>query len=245
MHLKILGCGTILQSGKISNCSGYLIDNHFLFDCGPGIWKALNKNDIPLAQITHIFFTHFHVDHTSDIGPLLLNRLLISDLKEVPLNILGAPGLPEWYDNLKKLLGHWSEDVNVILTEIDDQPYQTDSYSIIARPTDHTENSVCYRVEKAGTSLFYSGDTGYNNNVIALADRCHLAVIEASNSNETHIEEHLTPALAGKIAAKANVQKLVLTHLYPEARAEDPIGKASSEFSGKIIIAEDDMLLAF
>ena len=245
MHLTILGCGTILQQGTSVNCSGYLLDHQFLFDCGPGIWKALHQYNISMDQITHIFLSHFHVDHTSDLGPLLLNRFLNANLKNSKLHIIGPPGLIHWFNDLKKFLGKWADELSIELSEIKDQPFQSSIYTVTSLLTGHTENSNCYRVETENNSFFYSGDTGFNEGIIDLAVNCQLAVIEASNSDNTHIEEHLTPGLAGKIAAQADVKKLVLTHMYPEVLAGDPLKEASLEFSGKIIIAQEGMSLEF
>ena len=245
MQVRILGCGTILQTDNVLNCSGYLLDNHLLFDCGPGIWKSLNQNRIPLSQITHIFLTHFHVDHTSDIGPLLLNRFLVPELKDIPLNIIAPPGLVKWFDNLKVLLGAWSEDISIVLFEVKEKPLRYGDYKIEAKLTEHTDNSMCYRVEKNGVSFFYSGDTGLSDNVMTLSRECDLAIIEASNLDETQIEAHLTPRLAGRIAARAGVKKLVLTHMYPEVWEGEPVKEAALEFPGEIIVARDGMSLEF
>jgi ribonuclease BN (tRNA processing enzyme) len=245
MHLKILGCGTILQKDTFVNCSGYLIDQQLLFDCGPGIWKAMYQYNIKIDKITHIFFSHFHVDHTSDLAPLLLNRYLTPDLKNIPLKILGPQGLMNWYNHIKKLLGGWSEDLYIELIEIGDKPYKTNDYIIKAHSTGHTENSVCYRIEQDEKSFFYSGDTGMSDNVISLATDSTLAVIEASNTTKTHIPEHLTPTLAGRIAEEAGVQNLILTHMYPETLAGNPKKDASKEFSGRIIIAEEGKSIQF
>ena len=49
MQVRVLGCGTIAgRTGK--NCSGYLIDEQILLDCGPGIWSALYSAEQPLKQ---------------------------------------------------------------------------------------------------------------------------------------------------------------------------------------------------
>ena len=80
MLLRVLGSGTIITS-PLKNCSGYLINDQFMLDCGPGIWRALGKNNIKNAQIKYIALSHFHADHVSDLAPFLLERYLISLLK--------------------------------------------------------------------------------------------------------------------------------------------------------------------
>jgi len=245
MNLTILGCGTIVQQNTSTNCSGYLLNHSLLFDCGPGIWKACYHHKIALRQINHIFITHFHVDHTSDLSPILLNRKLLPDLKDIPLNIIGPPGLGEWFSDLKKILGRWSDDLLIILHEMNNEPYQILDISITAKRTGHTENSLCYRAENNSESFFYSGDTGFNDNVVSLASDCKLAVIEASNTGNTQMEEHLTPLLAGNIAARAGVEKLVLTHMYPEVLESDPLREASAVYSGEIILAREGMSINF
>jgi ribonuclease BN (tRNA processing enzyme) len=245
MNLLILGCGTIIQYDTSVNCSGYLLDQNLLFDCGPGIWKALNQYRIPPGRINDIFLTHFHVDHTSDLGPLLLNRVLLPSLKDIPLNITGPIGLKGWFSELKNLLGKWADELSINLIEIENESYLRSDHAITVKHTGHTDNSICYRVEKDGNSFFYSGDTGYSDNVITFSADCQLAVIEASNTEKTHIEEHLTPCLAGKIASFANIKKLILTHMYPEVLAGDPLKEASSVFSGEIILAQEGMSIDF
>jgi len=245
MNLFILGCGTIVQYDTSVNCSGYLLDQKLLFDCGPGIWKSLHQYRVSPGQISDIFLTHFHVDHTSDLGPILLNRLLSPNLKDIPLNIIGPIGLKKWFSDLSKLLGQWADDLTIHLIEMKDEAYQNGDHVITVKYTGHTDNSICYCVKKDKNSFFYSGDTGYNDNIIALAADCNLAVIEASNTERTHIKEHLTPFLAGKIASLADIKKLVLTHMYPEVMVGDPLKEASSLFSGEIILAKEGMSIDF
>jgi len=245
MNLTILGSGTIVQNGTADNCSGYLLDHTLLFDCGPGIWKSLNKHRISPGQINDIFLTHFHIDHTSDLGPILLNRLLLPHFKNIPLNIIGPRGLEEWFTDLKKILGSWADNLIINLNEMTDEPFKISNYVITSQKTGHTNNSICYRIERNGESLFYSGDSGYSDEVISLATGCQLAVFEASNTDKEHINEHLTPSLAGKIASRAGVKKLLLTHMYPEVLKGDPLKEASFYFSGDIILAREGMSLDF
>jgi ribonuclease BN (tRNA processing enzyme) len=221
MHLIVLGSGTILQEDQAKNCSGYLLDHFILFDCGPGIWRALSEHHIPVKNVNNIFLTHFHIDHTSDIAPLLLNRWLIADTLDQRMQIAGPSGLIDWFSKLTELAGTWMKDLPIDLIEMNDKSLRLNDYMITSMTTGHTENSICYRAEKDETSIFYSGDTGYNENVITLASSCNLAIIEASNTEETQLVGHLTPELAAQIAETAKAEKLLLTHMYPETCTPD------------------------
>ncbi len=245
MHLIVLGSGTIVQEDQAKNCSGYLLDNFILFDCGPGIWRALSKHHIPIKNINNIFLTHFHIDHTSDLAPLLLSRWLIADTLDQRMQIVGPIGLKDWFSKLTELAGTWMLDLPIDLIEMNDKSYSLNDYKISSLTTGHTENSICYRVERDGKSIFYSGDTGYNKNVITLASSCNLAIFEASNTKETRLVEHLTPELAAQIAETAKVENLLLTHMYPEVKKGNPLKTAKEHFAGKVFIATDGMEIRF
>jgi ribonuclease BN (tRNA processing enzyme) len=124
---------------------------------------------------------------------------------------------------------------------MNDKSLRLNDYMITSMTTGHTENSICYRAEKDETSIFYSGDTGYNENVITLASSCNLAIIEASNTEETQLVGHLTPELAAQIAETAKAEKLLLTHMYPEVKKGNPLKAAKEHFTGKVFIAKDGM----
>ena len=66
----------------------------FVFDVGPGCILNYNAMEIPMSRMNHIFLSHLHMDHCSDLpfiyafGPNLGDRYK-------PLNIYGPSG-PEW-----------------------------------------------------------------------------------------------------------------------------------------------------
>ena len=103
----------------------------------------------------------------------------------------------------------------------------------------HTDSSVSYRIEYNGKAIVYSGDTDYSGEIIKISKNADLLILECSFPYKA--EGHLTPDLCGKIAAKANAKKLVLTHFYPECDEVDVKKQCSKEFKGKIVLAEDFM----
>ena len=243
MKIKILGCGPILQQAPWQNCSGYLVDNQFLFDCGPGIWQALNEQGITPSRLHNIFLTHFHIDHTSDLAPLLMARFLSLEKLNRDLLISGPEGLKNWYQHFSLYCGSWITKLPTKLTEINAE-ILCDDYRIRSLPTGHTDTSVCYRIsDRYGKAFFYSGDTGFNTDIIVLMQDCDLAILEASNTEDLQVTGHLTPSQAGQLAARAGVKRLILTHRYPEVNEDYARNSAAKFFKGEIDIAADGKLI--
>ena len=71
MQLRVLGCyGGYPHNGV--GTSSYLLtsgDFHLLLDCGSGALLALEKVLDPL-QLNAVLLTHYHHDHTADVGVL-------------------------------------------------------------------------------------------------------------------------------------------------------------------------------
>jgi len=94
MHIKILGSGTMLSNER--NPSGYLIksQNHLvLLDCGPGILKRLINLNVDVIFLSALFLSHFHIDHYSDVLPILMRRYLKNQQINKKLTIFGSIGL--------------------------------------------------------------------------------------------------------------------------------------------------------
>jgi ribonuclease BN (tRNA processing enzyme) len=78
LSLTILGSGTILPA-KGHGCAGYLLQTDVgpaLIDCGPGTLYRLTEIDAAVTGVNPILISHFHLDHVSDLGPLLVSRWL-------------------------------------------------------------------------------------------------------------------------------------------------------------------------
>lgn len=245
MKVRVLGCGTI--AGKTnSNCSGYLIDEQILLDCGPGIWSALYSAEQPTNPINHILLSHFHVDHISDLVPFLWRRWVLEDERHVLLSIYGPVGLNDWFKKISIPHTDWIKDLTIAFIELDNGKTEASSYTVETRSTGHTENSICLKLsDTRGRSLFYSGDSGWHENLIELAAGCDLAIIESANNPENIAEDHLTPEQASRIARFSGVKRLMLTHLYPNVWDTVPAEVAARHFDGEVLLAQDRQVVLF
>jgi ribonuclease BN (tRNA processing enzyme) len=114
------------------------------------------------------------------------------------------------------------------------------NFKITTCPTRHTSHSLAYGMETiTGKRVVYSGDTGFCNEIVDLADGADLLILECSFPDGMEVEGHLTPSQAGKIAEMANAKTLVLTHFYPECLKTDIESQCRKSFSGNLILGED------
>lgn len=265
-RLTVLGPGTILPLPGYG-CSGYILhwvpagentdassaagqsavnEVPILMDCGPGTLDRLYAQGTLPEQIDLVLISHFHVDHVSDLGALFLARWLRNLGKGGDphcMTIVGPPGMKTHLEKVAELNQPWISEYTFEVVELDEGGYEPPSVqykglSLHTAHTGHTEESICYRVQdERGRVLFYSGDTDYNETLIPLAREADLAVIECSMPDEKKLPGHLTPRLSGKMASRAGVKRLLLTHFYPEVLAVDIAAEVATEFSGRVELA--------
>jgi ribonuclease BN (tRNA processing enzyme) len=129
--------------------------------------------------------------------------------------------------------------------------------------------SYSYRFETPDRIVFFTGDTGPSDAVVELAKGADLYVTEttspegvvevfkksgiwqAKTADEQagflrHMhEEHVTPEDIGKMAAKAGVKAVVMTHLGPSTNPDEEyqryVDEAKKYYSGPIMLAKDLM----
>jgi len=243
MKLTILGSGTAVP--RINrNMSGYLLEignEKILFDSGPGTIRQLLKLKVKIPSIDNIFYTHFHPDHITDLlGILVVNH---SNNFKGSLNLHGPVGIKEYFNFVKKVtMGKLNYNVKVKEMRNNSRTkIPMNDIIIKSIKSKHTDSSVSYRIENNGKSIVYSGDTDYSDEIIKISKNTDLLILECSFPDNKKVKGHLTPSLCGKIAAKANVKKLVLTHLYPECDKVDIKKQCSKEYKGNIVLAKDFM----
>jgi ribonuclease BN (tRNA processing enzyme) len=153
------------------------------------------------------------------------------------------------------------EDANVRVSAITVDHFQVKPSVPLAR----LPESVAYRVETRGRRYVYSGDTGPSPNLEKLAQGADVLITEVVDPpaigaamrrsmpnapvamldalTDSMSKNHLTPANIGRLAARAAVKKVVLTHFVPAAE-DQPDASGYTEgiaatFSGPVLLARD------
>jgi len=242
MRLTVLGSG-VFKPKTARYPAGLALtigDKTIVFDAGSGTFMRLIEAGIDYTQIDHIFVTHLHIDHVSD----LLQYLWAYHLdRQRDLYLFGPPGLKEFYEHLTKLASQFSHlPFEVRLEEVEEGtaislPFLT----IEVMRTHHVDElvSLCYKVKGNKKIFGYSGDTGYSEKLIEFFRNASLLVLECTTLNEQKVKGHLIPKECAEIAKRGHVKKLVLTHL--DLDLQKVKEQCLEDFCGEIIVAKDLM----
>ena len=245
MRITILGSGTG-EPSLTRGSPGILLRVRrrlILIDSGSGTLRALLHEGVTYRDIDGIYYTHLHCDHVSELAPILFAMKNMSAPREKALYLVGPAGFKKYYHGLLRLNASTLNpiDYNLFIEEMWESVLERHGIVIRSNPVNHTPTSVAYRFESGGKSIVFSGDTGYCASIVGLARNADLLVLECSFPDEFGVEGHLTPSLAGRIAAEAGAKKLLLTHLYPACESFDIATQCKKVFSGEIVIACDGL----
>jgi ribonuclease BN (tRNA processing enzyme) len=246
--ITILGSGTCVPSLKRSSCSVLIQTGglNLLFDSGPGSMRRLLEAETTIFDLNYIFYSHFHPDHTAELVPLIFaTKYPDGNRRQTPLTIVASKGVADFYARLKNVYGKWIELSPDLLKFFELENTSRDSlrfkeFTVESAPVEHNEESLAYRItSSSGSSVVYSGDTDYSENLIDLSQKADVLICESALPDDMRVKGHLTPSVAGEIATRARIGKLVLTHFYPECDQVDIEQECRKTYSGPLTIAQD------
>lgn len=241
VQITILGCsGSVV--GPDSPASGYLLSAPdtppLVMDFGGGVLGALQRYADP--NEVHVLLTHLHADHCLDLPGLFVWRRY----HPTPATKRGMMfGPADTWARLaaasSPLGGELDDFADVFDVEhwVDGEPVRVGALSVLPRLVNHPTESYGLRItDAAGATLVYSGDTGFCESLVELAGGADAFLCEASwtDAPDRPPHLHLSGTEAGRIATRAGVGELLLTHIPPWTSREDVIGEAKAEFDGPV-----------
>ena len=243
-------------------------DQKFIFDAGRGAMQRLHQLGIPFADITGLLLTHHHSDHVVGFVDLWLTGWIGRPWgnRQIPLRVWGPRGTNQMMEHLPLAfavdLRVRSRSYPITGAKLDSEEitegvvYSHNGMTITAFEVDHGGEELPafgYRIDYQGRSAVLSGDTTFNENLIAHAQGADLIVHEVTAASGTAAESpeqlkrigsnHTTAAQAGEVFARVAPKLAVYNHLllFGGATADDLIPPTRKQYSGALVVGEDLM----
>ena len=237
MRLTVLGCAGSFP-GPESACSAYLVEAQgfrLLIDFGPGSLSALQRY-ADLDSIDAIVLTHLHCDHMLDACNYVVVRRYAPGGPKPPMPVYAPVGAAE---RIAAAYSSEAEPVDDVFTFFRLQPgtFPIGPFTVTVDRVNHPIETYGVRVEQGGQVLAYSADTAPCEALLRLAQGADLFLCEASylDGVDNPPDIHLTGGEAGEAATKADVARLLLTHLVPAWGSEaSTVEAACAAYAGPV-----------
>lgn len=261
------------ESGRSSPSTLILInDVPYVVDCGYGVSRQLLSAGVSLDRLRYIFITHHHSDHNLEYGGLFYNAWITGlPIHVDAYGPTGLGKMTRDFFNYMKfdietrIVDEGRPDPRKMIAAHDfNKPgivMQNDDVKVSSFLVHHPpiKQSYAYRFDAKDRSIVISGDTAYVPELAEFAKGADVLVHEVMYlpgveallkrlPNAKRLREHLMaahtlPEDVGKIADRAGVNTLVLSHFVP---GDDPsitdeqwAEGARKHFKGHIIVGKD------
>jgi ribonuclease BN (tRNA processing enzyme) len=238
LRLRFLGSGDAFGTGgRFQTC--LCLDGpdgaRILIDCGATSLIALKRAGIDPASVGCVLLSHLHGDHFGGLPFLVLDGQFAR--RVTPLTVAGPPGTRERLEATMEVLFPGSSTVarrfRTDLVELrPGSPTGIGPLTVTGFPVEHESGAPSYalRVEWAGRTVVYSGDTEWCESLVDAARGADLFVCE-TYTFERRIRYHLDHATLARHLDRIGARRVILTHLGPEmlARRHDAVAECAED----------------
>jgi len=217
-----------------------------MMDCGAGTVHALARYGLPWEQMTHLFVSHFHVDHVGELASLFFAFLygMKTDRTE-PFTVIGPRGLDRVMEGLKLAFGsnlfEAKFPVNVRMVTPGERVELGPQSTISVAKTPHTRESLAVRIESNGHTLCYTGDTDYDEELARFFSGADVLISECSFREPRERVPHLSVSETAQLASRARVARLIVTHFYFDVNESELKQELERGYTGEVMIGRDGL----
>ena len=240
MLLTVVGCSGSFP-GAESAASCYLLEAdgfRLVIDMGNGALGALQRY-APLFGVDAIALSHLHADHCVDLYSYSIARTYAPAGPQPPIPVYGPVGTRDRISLLHSPDGDDGLAQRFTFETLAPGSMRIGPFDVTLAHMNHPVETFAFRFTRVGRSLVYTGDTGETEAVPALARDADVFLSEAAFLEGPGLPPglHLTARQAAGYANRADVGRLVLTHLQPWNAVDDARAEAASAFDGQLEVA--------
>lgn len=241
MRLTVIGCWAAYPR-QDEACSGYLLEENetrVLLDCGHSVCSKLGQyagiDDLDAAVISH-----YHPDHFVDLYALshAVRSALFRGIRKNPLQLF-LPGDTHVFDYFAR-----KEEVQV--HEITDGGKgQAGELSLEFFSAHHLVPGFAVRASSLRSSLFYSGDTIYNENLVKSSSGADILLIETTmveaEQEFAAKRGHMSTRDVAAWAHASQPQVLVATHFWEGYDPHQIERELSANYKDDFVMAHEGL----
>ena len=238
--------------GRSETASALLVGGQiYLVDCGYGALRALIQAGLNYNDLSNVFLTHLHNDHTSDLAALLSHKWTSG--RAQPATVHGPFGTAALVEGAiaffkadteirivdegrtvrPESLFHGHDLTVPAVTEV----YRDERVTVKAVENTHFPErakkkmpyrSLAYRFDMADRSVVFSGDTAYCQGLVELAQNADIFVCEAMDAA---LHQQMERA-----AKEAGNGESIARHVMETHSTTEDVGRMAAEAKVKTVV---------
>ncbi|HYB89519.1 MAG TPA: MBL fold metallo-hydrolase [Candidatus Binataceae bacterium] len=240
ISLTMLGTGDAFASGGSAQAI-YFIEaagTGILMEAGPEVVGALKRAAIKPGDIDLVLISHLHGDHYGGLPFLFLEYMFESPLDHT-ITIAGPRNLEPRCWRLVRTLFPKIEFEKLkrkfrfaVLEPKKSARFGKVRVSAIRSPHTNPDISLSLRIEADGKSIVFSGDSGWNEELVPFSAGADLFLCECTYFESADLAFHMNyPQLAAN-RSRFNVRRMLLTHIGREVLNHKPEVEIEMAFDG-------------
>ncbi|RLL45030.1 MBL fold metallo-hydrolase [Oceanobacillus piezotolerans] len=220
--------------------SAYLLEHDnftLLIDAGSGSLSKLQKYKA-VSDLDAVILSHYHHDHTADIGVLQYARLIHYYVTESD-TVLPIYGHTEDKEGFGSLTHNFTKGIAYQPGEA----LKVGPFTITFMKTKHPVPCYGMRISDGKGVLVYTADSSYTEDWIDFAKDSGLLIADCNYyaGQDGSKAGHMNSQEVGQIAERAKVESLILSHLPQFGDRSQLLKEAGESYKGKLMLAEEGL----
>jgi ribonuclease BN (tRNA processing enzyme) len=214
-----------------------------LLDMGTGVLSRL-YDWLPPEELDALVLTHLHPDHFLDIYPFRY-FLEFCAPEKLPLKVLAPAGAVEHIQPLFNESDPANFERVFSFVDLAAGEFTIGDLKLAGHRMPHLEPTYGIELRAEGKRVFYTSDTAFDERLVDLIKGADLLLAEstllASQAGEP--VAHMATSQVGELARRAEVKRLVLTHLWPHFDRQQILAEVKKEFDGPVELADEGLVI--